>query len=240
MGLRLRCHFFWTVFEHPLDGRDRRRDPRGPLDLWGLYIALIWTLLSAGFAWLLGPWVFAAGLVGLALAWAYSAPPLRLKMNGWWGNAAVGACYEGLPWFTGAAAVSAALPDPKIITLAVLYSIGAHGIMTLNDFKAVEGDRQLGIRSLPAALGVERAAWVACVVMALPQVVVVGLLLSWDRLWFAGGVGVLLAAQIALMPWLMAKPKERAAPYNGTGVLFYVLGMLVSAFAVRGLMTGGY
>ena len=25
--------------------------------------------------------------LGLALAWAYSAPPLRLKENGWWGNA---------------------------------------------------------------------------------------------------------------------------------------------------------
>ncbi len=207
---------------------------------WGLYIAIVWTLLSAGFAWLLGPWVFAAGLVGLALAWAYSAPPLRLKMNGWWGNAAVGLCYEGLPWFTAAAAVSATLPDTKIILLALLYSIGAHGIMTLNDFKAVEGDRELGIRSLPAALGVERAALLACVVMALPQVAVVALLTSWEKPWFAGGVALLLAAQVALMPWLMAKPKERAAPYNGSGVLFFVLGMLVSAFAVRGLVTGGF
>ena len=35
---------------------------------------------------LLGPWGFGAAVVGLALAWAYSAPPIRLKRNGWWGN----------------------------------------------------------------------------------------------------------------------------------------------------------
>ena len=32
-----------------------------------------------------------------------------------------------------------------VIILAALYSIGAHGIMTLNDFKSVEGDRRMGI-----------------------------------------------------------------------------------------------
>ena len=42
----------------------------------------------------------------LALAWLYSAPPIRLKQNGWWGNAACAACYEGLPWITGAAVMT--------------------------------------------------------------------------------------------------------------------------------------
>jgi 4-hydroxybenzoate polyprenyltransferase len=37
--------------------------------------------------------------------------------------------------------------------LAGLYSVGAHGIMTLNDFKSVEGDRRMGIGSLPVRLG---------------------------------------------------------------------------------------
>ena len=92
----------------------------------------------------LGHWVLYAAIVGLALAWIYSAPPLRLKQNGWWGNSAVGLAYEGLPWFTGAAVVAAGLPDARIITLAILYSLGAHGIMTLNDFKSIEGDRRLG------------------------------------------------------------------------------------------------
>jgi chlorophyll synthase len=206
----------------------------------GLYFAIFWSALSIAFAATLGVWVLCAGAVGLLLAWLYSAPPLRLKQSGWWGPGAVGFCYEGLPWFTGAAALTGTLPEVPVLLLALLYSIGAHGIMTLNDFKAVEGDRALGIRSLPATLGVRPAALIACAVMALPQAVVVAALAHWDRPWHAGGVALLLAAQVALMPWLLAKPKERAAPYNGSGVLFFVLGMLLSAFAVRGLPPGTY
>ena len=75
---------------------------------WGLYIAdrLDGAVAAAG-ARRLGTWGFVAAIVGLVLAWAYSAPPVRLKQNGWWGNAACGLCYEGLPWFTGAAVMSA-------------------------------------------------------------------------------------------------------------------------------------
>jgi chlorophyll synthase len=93
------------------------------------------------------------------LAWAYSAPPLRLKRNGWYGNAAVGISYEGLAWVSGAAVMlGGVMPSVEILSLAALYSIGAHGIMTLNDFKAIEGDKRIGIRSLPVQLGAERAA----------------------------------------------------------------------------------
>ena len=75
-----------------------------------LHVAVIGTVLSALVAIALGPWVFAATLVGLALAWAYSAPPLRLKRDGWVGPGAVGLAYEGLPWFAAAAAVAGGWP----------------------------------------------------------------------------------------------------------------------------------
>lgn len=200
---------------------------------WGLYIACGWTLLSLLVATLLGPWGFGAAVVGLILAWAYSAPPIRLKRNGWWGNTAVAACYEGLPWFTGAAVMTAARPGVDVMALAALYSLGAHGIMTLNDFKSVEGDRRTGIGSLPVRLGIGRAARVACLVMALPQVAVVALLVAWGTPVHAGAVALLLLAQMALMVRLLERPRERAAWYNATGTSLYVLGMLVSAFAIR-------
>jgi chlorophyll synthase len=202
---------------------------------WGLYIALGWTVVSFAVAACLGPWAFGAAIVGLALAWAYSAPPLRLKRNGWWGNTACAACYEGLPWFTGAAIMVGHRPDLRTIVVAVLYSAGAHGIMTLNDFKSVDGDRATGIASLPVLLGVDRAGRLACVVMALAQVVVVALLLGWGRTWQAGAVALLLLLQVRLMVRLLASPRERAPWYNATGTTLYVLGMLVSAFALRAL-----
>ena len=178
--------------------------------------------------------MFVAALVGLALAWAYSAPPLRLKQNGWWGNAACGFCYEGLAWVTGAAAMlGGALPPPGSLALAVLYSLGAHGIMTLNDFKSVAGDRQMGIRSLPVMLGEQRAAAVACAAMAAPQLAVILLLLVWGRPVHAGVVVALLGGQLVMMMRLLAAPTAKALWYSGFGVPLYVLGMLASALALR-------
>jgi chlorophyll synthase len=205
---------------------------------WGLIIAIIWTGLSLLVAALIGPVVLVAAIVGLVLAWAYSAPPFRLKTNGWWGNSAVGACYEGLPWFTGAAVMLGGMPSARIGLLAVLYSIGAHGIMTLNDFKSVQGDIRMGVHSLPVQLGVPTAARLACVVMAAPQVIVVALLMQWGMATYALIVGSLLVAQAALMVRLLSDPRAHAAWYNATGTTLYVLGMLASAFAVAG-STGG-
>jgi chlorophyll synthase len=203
----------------------------------GLYFAIVWTLLSAGVAFAINPWVAAAGLLGLAFAWVYSAPPFRLKQNGWYGNAAVGLCYEGLPWFTAAAVAVGGLPSHHTILLALLYSIGAHGIMTLNDFKSIHGDRRMGVRSLPVQLGGDRAARLACVVMSLPQLGVLGLLLQWARPVEATLVGISLVAQVLLMKRMLRDPLKLAPWYNATGVSLYVLGMLVSAFAVRALVS---
>ncbi|NBB71161.1 MAG: chlorophyll synthase ChlG [Alphaproteobacteria bacterium] len=202
---------------------------------WGLRLALAWTGLSLVVAVLLGPVVFAAAVVGLALAWAYSAPPLRLKRNGWWGNLAVGLSYESLPWFTGAAVLAGTMPRPEVVGVALLYGLGAHGIMTLNDFKAIEGDVRTGVGSLPVRLGVDGAARLACVVMAASQLAVVALLVLWGRPLHAAIVTGLLAAQGGLMVRFLARPRERATWYSGLGVTLYVLGMLTAAFALAGL-----
>lgn len=203
---------------------------------WGLYIAILWTLLSLAVASLLGPWGFGAAVVGLILAWAYSAPPTRLKRNGWWGNTACAISYEGLAWVTGAAVmVGGTMPEARSLVLAALYSLGAHGIMTLNDFKSIKGDRQMGIASLPVQLGVNGAGWAACVVMAVAQIGVVVLLLMWQVPMHAMAVGGLLLVQLLLMYRFLGNPVARATWYSGLGVTLYVIGMLVSAFALRGL-----
>ena len=200
---------------------------------WGLYVAILWSCLSLLLAATLGSWVLGASAAGLVLAWAYSAPPVRLKQNGWWGNAACAICYEGFAWVTGAAVMSGGTPSARTLIIAALYSLGAHGIMTLNDFKSIEGDRRMGLGSLPVRLGAERAGKVACIAMALPQVAVVVLLLEWREPYHALAVAAALGAQLALMVRLLKNPRELAPWYNGTGVSLYVLGMLVSAFALR-------
>lgn len=202
---------------------------------WGLWIALAMSVLSLALGWFLGPWGFAATVVGVLAAWAYSAEPVRLKRSGWWGPGLVGLCYEGLPWFTGAAVLSAGVPSFEIVTIALLYAFGAHGIMTLNDFKALEGDRQHGVRSLPVTLGPEVAARLACTVMALAQALVIALLLVWGRPWHALAITVLLIAQFWAMKTLLADPKGKAPWYNATGIGMYVSGMMIAAFALRSI-----
>jgi len=200
---------------------------------WGLWVALAMSALALAMGLALGPWGFGATVFGVLAAWAYSAEPVRLKRSGIWGPGLVGLCYEGLPWFTGAAVLAAGAPSWPVVIIAALYAIGAHGIMTLNDFKALEGDRQMGVDSLPVTLGPERAARVACWVMALPQLGVIALLLGWDRPLHAAAIGALVIGQIWAMRILLSDPKGRAPWYNGTGVTAYVTGMMIAAFAIR-------
>jgi len=204
---------------------------------WGLGIALAMSGLALMLGWFLGPWGFGATAAGIVAAWAYSADPVRLKRSGWWGPGLVGLSYETLPWFTGAAVLSVGAPSWQIVAAALLYGIGAHGIMTLNDFKALEGDRQTGIASLPVTLGPAPAARVAVGVMAVPQVAVIGLLFLWGREWYAAAVAAGLALQFVAMRRLLQDPRGRAPWYNATGVALYVAGMMVAAVALRG--TGG-
>ncbi|MCK0167666.1 chlorophyll synthase ChlG [Jannaschia sp. S6380] len=200
---------------------------------WGLGIALAITVLALVVGYQLGPWGFGATIVGVAAAWAYSAEPVRLKRSGWWGPGLVGLCYEGLPWITGAAVLSAGAPGWPVVAVALLYAAGAHGIMTLNDFKALDGDRRMGVNSLPVTLGPDRAARVACWTMAVPQVAVAALLLHWDRPLHAAAIAALLLGQMLAMRVLLTDPRGRAPWYNATGITLYVSGMMIAAFALR-------
>lgn len=202
---------------------------------WGLWIALFMSAIALLVGLALGPWGFGATVLAVLAAWAYSAEPVRLKKSGWWGPGLVGLSYESLPWFTGAAVMVTGAPSWPIVIVAILYGLGAHGIMTLNDFKALEGDRQMGVNSLPVTLGPERAAKLACIVMLVPQLAVIALLVHWGL----GTQALVIAGLVVLQLWAMRKmltdPKGKAPWYNGTGVLFYVTGMMVTAFALRSL-----
>jgi chlorophyll synthase len=125
------------------------------------------------------------------------------------------------------------LPPTQVLIIAILYGAGAHGIMTLNDFKAIKGDSEMGINSLPVLLGAERAALVASAIMAVPQVIVIGLLVSWQQYIESGIVILLLIAQVLMMKRLVRDPIKDAYWYSGFGVPLYVLGMMASAVALR-------
>ncbi|MDX8349897.1 chlorophyll synthase ChlG [Cognatiyoonia sp. IB215446] len=201
---------------------------------WGFYIALAMTALGLIVGYMLGPWGFGATILAVIAAWSYSAEPIRAKKSGLWGPGLCGLAYETLPWITGAAVISAGAPSAQTILIAVLYGLGAHGIMTLNDFKAIAGDRAMGLRSLPVTLGPDRAARVACWVMAVPQASVIGLLTVWGHPFHALGVAAMLAVQLGAMRVLLRDPEGKTPWYQGMGILFYISGMMITATALGG------
>ena len=107
--------------------------------------------------------------------------------------------------------------------------------MTLNDFKSVVGDREMGIRSLPVQLGEARAAITACGFMIVSQALVVAYLWSLSATSHALGVAALTVAQLPLMAQFVKHPAKQALRLSAFGVPLFVAGMMVSAWALRHL-----
>ncbi len=184
----------------------------------------------------LGTNVFYLAIGGLALALAYSAPPLRLKArNGWLANGACAFAYECFAWVAGAAIFGHVTAGTLV--LAGLYSLGSHGLMTLNDFKSYEGDKRLGLRSLPVMLGLDGALRAAFSFIDVFQVLAIAYVLV-NRMWLAGGIMLLLfVVQIPMQRKLATDPKGLAPWYCASAIPPFVWGMLVAALAIR---SGGF
>ena len=196
---------------------------------WGFFTGIIMSATSIIFAYYLGSLIFFATIIGVLAAWLYSLEPIRLKRSAIFGPGVVAICYEGLPWFTGAAIFTISLPNKEVLIVLSLYALGAHGIMTMNDFKATKGDKLLGINSLPVILGRKPATLVACLIMLFPQLTVISLFYFWGSLILAITLAVCVLLQSLSMIFLIRDPEKNTPFFNVTGVLLYIAGMMLSA-----------
>ena len=196
---------------------------------WGFFTGIIMSATSIIFAYYLGSLIFFATITGVLAAWLYSLEPIRLKRSAIFGPGVVAICYEGLPWFTGAAIFTISLPNKEVLIVLSLYALGAHGIMTMNDFKATKGDKLLGINSLPVILGRKPATLVACLIMLFPQLIVMSLFYFWESLILAITLAVCVLLQSLSMIFLIRNPEKNTPFFNMTGVLLYIAGMMLSA-----------
>ena len=196
---------------------------------WGFFTGIIMSATSIIFAYYLGSLIFFATIIGVLAAWLYSLEPIRLKRSAIFGPGVVAICYEGLPWFTGAAIFTISLPNKEVLIVLSLYALGAHGIMTMNDFKATKGDKLLGINSLPVILGRKPATLVACLIMLFPQLIVMSLFYFWGSLILAITLAVCVLLQSLSMIFLIRDPEKNTPFFNMTGVLLYIAGMMLSA-----------
>lgn len=234
----LLCAFSQVVNDHFDRDVDRINEPLRPTaaNQLGtrtiLVVALVLAALALGIAFALGRTVGYLAIAGLAFGLAYSVPPIRLKArSGWIANTATGIAYEGFAWVAGAAAFGPVTTGTLV--LALLFSLGAHGLMTLNDFKSLDGDRALGLHSIPALLG-ERGALIQAVlfidVFQVLAIVYVALHAAWIA---AGAMALLFLVQLPMQRKLATAPARLAPWYCASAIPPFCWSMLASALAVR-------
>jgi chlorophyll/bacteriochlorophyll a synthase len=170
-------------------------------------------------------------LGGTFIAYIYSAPPLKLKQNGWLGNYALGASYIALPWWAGHALFGELTWKVAILTL--IYSLAGLGIAVVNDFKSVEGDRALGLKSLPVMFGITTAAWICVIAIDVFQAGIAGYLISIGQNLYATIVLLLVIPQIVFQDmYFLRDPLNNDVKYQASAQPFLVLGMLVVGLAL--------
>lgn len=186
------------------------------LDLW------------AGHEW---PVNTALTTFGVFVAYIYSAPPLKLKQNGWLGSYALGASYISLPWWAGQALFGTL--DWKVMVLTLFYSLAGLGIAIVNDFKSVEGDRATGMKSLPVMFGVDTAKWICVGMIDVFQLLVAAALLVEGEQYYAAGIAALVLPQMFFQAkYFLKDPIANDVKYQAAAQPFLVLGILVAGLAV--------
>ena len=186
------------------------------LDLWAGHATPVLLLLALG---------------GSFVSFIYSAPPLKLKQNGWLGNYALGASYIALPWWAGQALFGQLTWATALLTLA--YSLAGLGIAVVNDFKSVEGDSALGLQSLPVVFGIKRASWISAGMIDVFQLAMVAVLIIIGQHFAAVLLVLLVVPQITFQDiWLLRDPVAYDVKYQASAQPFLVLGMLVTALAI--------
>ncbi|KAG5415138.1 hypothetical protein IGI04_002705 [Brassica rapa subsp. trilocularis] len=204
-------------------------------------ITQVWVLLlgGLGIAGVLDVWaghttptLFYLALGGSLLSYIYSAPPLKLKQNGWVGNFALGASYISLPWWAGQALFGTLTPDVVVLTL--LYSIAGLGIAIVNDFKSVEGDRAMGLQSLPVAFGTEAAKWICVSAIDVTQLSVAGYLLASGKPYYALALLALIIPQIVFQfKYFLKDPVKYDVKYQCTAI--FGAGYIRDGFGIKSL-----
>jgi chlorophyll synthase len=203
-------------------------------------VTQIVVLLAAGVAVAYGldrwaghsfPTITALALGGSVVSYIYSAPPLKLKQNGWLGNYALGASYIALPWWAGHALFGDL--TWKIVILTLFYSLAGLGIAVVNDFKSVEGDRQMGLKSLPVMFGVSAAAWICVLMIDIFQGGVAAYLMAIHQNLYAILLILLIIPQITFQDmYFLRDPLKNDVKYQASAQPFLVLGMFVTGLAL--------
>lgn len=149
---------------------------------WG--IALLALALLPGALLLLtkGPAILVFGLIGIALAVAYSFAPVKLASRGV-GEAAVAVGFGALP-VSGAAWLQSGTVDPALLWFSVPVSMWVAAILLMNEVPDVEADGAAGKRTLAVRLGAGGTAVLYAALHATALLALLVLVLQRGGAWW--------------------------------------------------------
>ena len=233
------CQMLNDYFDRDLDEINEpwRPIPGGEISLKNATILIaVWSILSIVVGYLIHPLIALYVVIGIINAHLYSANPIKLKKRLWAGNIIVAVSYLVIPWIAGEIAYNPEFTlqslSPSLV-VATLFTISSTGTMTINDFKSADGDRQIGIRTLPVAFGDRKAAIIAGVLINIGQLMAAAYMFMLQQPFFALIVTLLIIPQFYLQFSLVRSPKTMDVRYNAIAQNFLVAGMLVCAFAIK-------
>ena len=107
------------------------------------------------------------------------------------------------------------------------------GIAIVNDFKSIEGDRELGLQSLPVAFGIDTAKYICAGCVTFTQLGVAAYLYSIGESAYAAGLLALIIPQIYFQATLLLPdPVANDVKYQGSSQPFLVFGILLTGICV--------
>ena len=118
------------------------------------------------------------------------------------------------------------------VILTILYSIAGLGIAIVNDFKSIEGDRALGMNSLPVAFGIDTAKWICVASIDVTQLGVAAYLWAIGETWYAAVLAGLVLPQMFSQISFLQDPVNNDVKYQAAAQPFLVFGILTTALAI--------
>jgi chlorophyll synthase/bacteriochlorophyll c synthase len=170
---------------------------------------------------------------GLILGAMYSMPPFEFKRNGLIGPLSVGLGYNLMTWMMGLLVFGPF--KTEVFIVAFVNAFVASGLLIMNDLKSIEGDRALGLRTLPVMYGAKKALMIAFGLIDLSQLAFAIYLLAIGHYWLALLQLTVLVLQIMAQRPLYRNPTHeqyKAYLLAGNGLIAVVA--LLSAISFGG------
>ena len=122
-----------------------------------------------------------------------------------------------------------------------MYSVAGLGIAIVNDFKSIEGDRELGLKSLPVEFGVDTAKYITVGTIDGFQLLVAAWLFYKDEPVYGAVLLALIVPQvIAQVRLFLPDPIGNDVKYQASAQPFLVFGILTTALAVGHMNGAGF